>query len=149
MENKSKIFAQFSAGVFGGTTLGLVGFLGLMSYGGNYGCSQWIDSLFGTAGYESCGSFGWIAGGVIGVVLGIAIVSKAAISNYIKTAIRLLFATFLFPFLYAALMFWPPFEDSDILIAIPVILISMAFASIPSLLITAAINWRKFQRKIS
>lgn len=148
MENsKSKIFAQFIAGIFGGTILGITGFVTRMNYGGNYGCWLFIDSLFGTAGYESCGSFGSIVGEIIGVILGITILSKIKISNYSKVAILLLTGTLVFPFLYGVMMFWPPFEDGDLLIVPPIILIAMLSAAVPSLLITGAINWRKFLGK--
>jgi hypothetical protein len=145
--NKSKIFAQFTAGIFGGTILGITGFLTMMNYGGNYGCWSFIDSLFGTAGYESCGSFGSIVGEIIGVVLGILILSKSKITNYTKVAFLLLLGAFVLPFLYGVMMFWPPFEDGDLLIVPPFVLIAMVAASVPSLIFTGIINWRKFLRK--
>lgn len=146
--DKPKIFAQFTAGIFGGTILGITGFLTMMNYGGNYGCWQFIDSLFGTAGYESCGTFGSIAGELTGVILGIVILSKAKISNYSKVALYLLLGSFLLPFIYGVIMFWPPFEDGDLLIVPPFVLIAMLVASVPSLLITGVINWRKFYRSV-
>jgi hypothetical protein len=142
--NKPKIFAQFTAGIFGGTILGIAGFLTMMVYGGNHGCWSVIDSLFGTAGYESCGSFGAIIGMLIGAILGITILSNKKITNYLKTAILLLSGAFLLPFIYEIVIFWPPFEDGDIFIVSPVILMFMLFSSIPSLLITGIINWRNF-----
>ena len=148
MENsKSKIFAQFIAGIFGGTILGIAGFLTMMNYGGNYGCWASIDSLFGTAGYESCGSFGSIAGLIIGSLVGIAVISKVKILHYSKVAIYLLFGSFILPFFYGVIMFWPPLEDGDLLIVPPVVLGFMVASLIPSVVITAAINWRKFLRK--
>jgi hypothetical protein len=146
--NKSKIFAQFTAGVFGSTILGIATFLTMMTYGGNHGCWSFIDSLFGTAGYESCGSFGAIIGMLIGAILGIAMLSKEKITNYLKAAILLLLGAFLLPFLFGIAIFWPPFEDGDFLIVLPVIPMFMLFSSIPSLLITGIINLRKlFVRK--
>ena len=136
MENsKSKIFAQFIAGIFGGTILGIPSFVNMMNYGGNYGGS-----------YESYGTIGAISGVIIGTILTTAIVSNIKISNYSRVAIWLLLGTFLLPFLYGVIMFWPPFEDGDLLIVPPVILIFMLFSTISSLLIKGAINWRKFLR---
>ena len=145
--SKSKIFAQFIAGIFGGTILGIAGFLSMMNYGGNYGCWAFIDSLFGTAGYESCGSFGSIAGLIIGAIIGIAVLSKITILRYSKVAICLLIGAFVLPFLYGTIMFWPPFEDGDLLIVPPVIIGFMVASIIPSAVITGTINWRKVFRK--
>ncbi|MFA7314409.1 MAG: hypothetical protein WC025_00560 [Candidatus Magasanikbacteria bacterium] len=142
--SKSKIFAQFVAGIFGGTILGITGLLTMMNYGGNHGCWAFIDYLFGTAGYESCGSFGSIAGIIIGTILGITVISKVKISNYSKVAIYLLFGAFILPFIYGVIMFWPPFEDGDLLIVPPAILGFIIASIIPSVIITGAINWRKF-----
>ena len=145
MENsKSKIFAQFIAGIFGGTILGIPSFVNMMNYGGNYGGS-----------YESYGTIGAISGVIIGTILTTypinntifeSMVSNIKVSNYSRVAIWLLLGTFLLPFLYGVIMFWPPFEDGDLLIVPPVILIFMLFSTISSLLITGAINWRKFLR---
>lgn len=145
--NKSKFFFQFAAGIFGGTILGIAGFLAMMTYGGNYGCWAFIDSLFGTAGYESCGSFGSIAGVIIGVITAIAILNKVKISNYSVVAMYLLFGAFILPFLYGLIMFWPPFEDGDMLLVPPVILFFMIASIIPTALITGVIHWRKFLKK--
>ena len=148
MENsKSKIFAQFISGIFGGTILGITGFLTMMNYGGNYGCWTFIDSLFGTAGYESCGSFGSIVGLIVGSIMGIIILNKTKISHYSKVAMYLLLGSFILPFLYGVIMFWPPFEDGDLLIVPPVVLGFVVASIIPSALITGAINWRKFLRR--
>ncbi|PJC36968.1 hypothetical protein CO046_03330 [Candidatus Peregrinibacteria bacterium CG_4_9_14_0_2_um_filter_53_11] len=141
--SKTKIFAEFSAGIFGGTVLGIAAFLAMTTYGGNYGCWSSIDSLFGTVGYESCGSFGALTGVLVGALLAMILFSKAKITNYTKVAIYLLLGAFILPFLYGVIIFWPPFEDGDLLLVPPVILTFMAFSVIPSLLITGAINWRK------
>ncbi|MBU1722161.1 hypothetical protein KKG38_05245 [Patescibacteria group bacterium] len=145
--SKSKIFAYFIAGIFGGTILGIAAFLTMTNYGGNYGCSPFIDSLFGTAGYESCGSFGALIGILVGCIIGITIISKAKITKYSKIAIYLLLGSFLLPFIYGVIIFWPPFEDGDLLIVPPIVLLFMLFSAIPSLLITGVINWQKFLRR--
>jgi len=142
--NKPEIFAQFTAGIFGGTILGIAGFLTMMVYGGNHGCWSFIDSLFGTAGYESCGSFGAVIGLLAGTILGIAIISKIKFTNYLRTAIWFLTGSFLLPFLYGVIIFWPPFGDSDILIVPLITLVFIIASLIPSVIITGIINWRRF-----
>lgn len=141
------MFAQFVAGIFGGTILGIAAFLLLTTYGGNYGCWSRIDALFGTAGYESCGSFGALAGILLGSTAGIVIIKKANITHYSKIIMYLLLGAFLLPFFYGVSLFWPPFEDGDLLIVPPFILAFMVSSAIPSLLITGVINGKKFSRK--
>lgn len=157
---KDKIFAQCTAGVFGGMMLGIAGFINLTNYGGNYGCAAWIDNLFGTRGYESCGSFGALSGVLLGSILGILIITKIKRSadQYKKIGIRMAFATIILPLLYAVIIFWPPFvrsensgnllEDYDFLIAIPITIIFILLSIVPSGLITAALQWREiFKQK--
>jgi hypothetical protein len=142
--NNQKIFTQFTAGVFGGTILGITGFLTMIDYGGNHGCWSFVESFFNLIGYEACGAFGQIIGETMGVILGITIFSKMKISNYLKVAKLLLIGAFLLPFLYGVIIFWPPFENSNLIIVPPIILTHMFLAVVPSLLITVIINWRKF-----
>ncbi len=138
--DKLKFFAHFGAGVFGGTILGIAGFLVLMNYGGNSGCWAFIDSLFGMAGYESCGSFGAIAGILVGSIIGIAVLSRMKIVKYSKVAISLFLGSFLLPFLYGVIIFWPPLGDSDLLLVPYVVLVFMLFSVIPSLMIVGAMK---------
>ena len=145
LNTKSKILAQFIAGIFGATILGIAGFLTMIDYGGNHGCGP-FTSMFGMAGYESCGDFGGLSGMIIGSIIGIFIVSKVKITNYFKIAICLLTCSFLFPLIFALIMFWPHFFEGNPF-AIPfIIFMFILFSAIPSLLITAAINWRKLLR---
>lgn len=102
MENKAKFFAQLTGGMFNGTLLGIIGLLTMISYGGNYGCWTLLDKLFGSAGYESCGSFGAIFGLILGNILGMIAINK--ITNYLKVAISLLVASLVIPFLIVWLM---------------------------------------------
>ena len=145
--NTSKIFTQFTAGSFGGTLLGIAGFSTMMNYGGNGGCLAFIDALFSTAGYESCGSFGSIFGLIVGAIIGIAVLSKVKIQRYSKVAAWLLIGAFVLPFLYGAIVFWPPFEDDDLLIVPPVIIGFMIASIIPSAVIIGAIHCRNIFRK--
>jgi hypothetical protein len=144
---KSKFFAQFIAGIFGGTILGIAGFLIMLTYGGNYGCWSFIDSLFGTAGYESCGLFGGITGIIVGVIVGIFVFSKVKVLSYLKAGIYMLLASFILPFLYGVIMFWPPFEDGDLFIVPPVVGGFMLASVIPSGIAALAANYRKFLNK--
>lgn len=139
----SKFFAQFAAGIFGGTIFGIAAFLTMINYGGNYGCWAIIDSIFGTAGYESCGSFGAITGMITGAIVSLVLISRVKIINYSKVATYLLLWSFVLPFLYGVVTFWPPFQDADMLIVPPFILIFMLFSAIPSLTITGIMHWLK------
>lgn len=147
--NKSKFFAQFIAGILGGILLGIAASLIIMNYGGGfYGCWPSTSSLFGTnVSYKSCGgSFGAIAGVLIGAMLGIVIVSKTKITNYSKVAIWLIIGLFILPFLEVAI-FWPPFEDSGFLL-VPLVIFPFTAASIIlSIIITVAINGGIFFRR--
>lgn len=145
--DKSKILAQFIAGISGGTILGIAGFLGMIGRGGNYGCWEFIDFIFGTTGYESCGLFESVLGLIFGAIVGIIILNNIKTSHSLKIAVYLLFSAFIFSFIYGVVMFWPPFEDGDLLIVPPVILGFMLISIIPSGIITMVINWQKFSRK--
>ncbi len=146
--NTSKILVQFTAGIFGGTILGITGFLNMISYGGNHGCFTIINSIFDSRGYESCGSFGAIAGIMIGTIIGIIIFSKIKIVNHSRAILYLILGSFILPFLFGVSMFWPPFENSDILIVIPIILAFMLASVIPSTITTWAIYRIKKIREI-
>lgn len=145
--SKSKIFAQFSAGIFGGTILGITEFLIMMNYPGTKdGCFPLTDSIFGTLYHKLCGYPGAIAGIIVGTILGIVVISKIKISNYSKTAIMLVAGSFLLPLFYGAAMIWPPLDGRILIILL--IILGFIFASIvPSLIITGAINWRKFLKR--
>lgn len=145
---KSKILAQITAGMFGGTTIGIAGFVTLLNYGGNYGCWPFIDTLFNGAGYESCGPFGALTGLILGAILGVTIITKIKMTQYSKAALLLAIASFVLPFLYGFIMFWPPFGDDDLFIVPPVVLAFVIASLIPSVLITAAMHWENILRKI-
>jgi len=73
---KNKFFLYFfilPSTAFLGTVLG---FLGMMSYGGNFGCWAIVDAAFGTRGYESCASFGGIMGLFLGILLGLFVIHR-------------------------------------------------------------------------
>lgn len=148
MENiKPKFLAQFVAGTLGGTLLGITGFVILLTYGGNYGCWEFVNKLLNSVGYESCGPFGAIGGLVLGIILGIFIISKLRITNYARTSGFLVIALLL-PILFGVVMYWPPFEDQDMLLVIQVTLGFIFVSAIISLILTTIINWRKiFKRK--
>ncbi|HBB38333.1 MAG: hypothetical protein UV82_C0009G0063 [Candidatus Magasanikbacteria bacterium GW2011_GWD2_43_18] len=143
----SKKLAQFIAGMFGGTTFGIAGFLAMTGYGGNYGCWPLIDAIFHMQGYESCGSFGAISGILLGVLVGISVLSSIPISHYAKITKYLFLGTFILPFLYGVFMFWPPFEDGDMIIVAPIILVFMILSSIPSAIMTGILQAISILRK--
>lgn len=143
-----KPLAQFTAGVFGSTTLGIAGFLVLMGYGGNYGCWATIGSLFNGAGYESCGAFGATAGIILGSILGVIFASFAKINNYLTITVTFAVGAFAIPFIYALWAFWPPFEDGDMIIALSVIGAFILTSAIPAALATFLANLpRMLKRK--
>lgn len=85
-----KTFFMFLAGMLGSFVLGFVGFLTGLYYGGNFGCFHGADFLFGTAGYESCGSLGATLGWIFGAFFGIGFFARKEIASYRKAS-RVLF----------------------------------------------------------
>lgn len=82
MERKNKkILMQVGGGFLGGIILGAVGFYKMSIYGANQGCFKAIDSIFNSAGYESCGPFGLYVGFIVGAILGVIIVNKIIKKN--------------------------------------------------------------------
>jgi len=79
---KAKISVQILAGIILAMILGIAGLIMGMYIGGNYGCLPIINSIFGTRGYESCGSFGGLLGLIGGAVLGVFVFSRLPIKNY-------------------------------------------------------------------
>ncbi len=140
--NNFKILNQFLGGIFGGTLLGILGWTSLMTYGGNYGCFAWIDSLMGSVGYESCGSFGSMAGILIGVFLGIIILRILKIHKPQRTALFLILLSFLIPFLIGSILLWP--EKNLFFLVFPPIFAFIAASFIVSSVLTPIINWKEF-----
>ena len=140
---KSNILTQVIAGIFGGTILGIATFIIMMQYGANHGCWPFLDSIFHTAGYESCGSFGASSGVLIGSIAGVFMVKKNKFTNPLRTAKWLLLGTFMIPFIFGLIIFWPPFQDGEIFIAINVIFVFALFSTIPASLLTVLKNWRE------
>lgn len=68
--NKKKIFIFSIVSLLSAILFSITGMLVMMNYGGNNGCWPWADSLFGGAGYESCGSLGLVAGFILGGFFG-------------------------------------------------------------------------------
>jgi hypothetical protein len=144
---KSKVLAQITAGIFGGTILGITGLFAMMNFGGNYGgCGTFIDSIFGTAGYESCGAFGSIAGILIGITLGIVIIIKSKMIKYLRVALWLSIGSFLLPFLYAVIALSPQFENGIIFIVLSTILAFVIVSAILSTFIIRVINWKNSRK---
>lgn len=66
----SALVTQILFALLGALIFGFGGLLGMMIYGGNFGCWAWIDTLFNLQGYESCGAFGWWIGIFLGMLGG-------------------------------------------------------------------------------
>lgn len=79
---KAKIISQILVGLLIGILVGILGLIIGMSIGGNYGCLPFIDSLFGTRGYESCGAFASILGMILGASGGVFLINRLPIKNY-------------------------------------------------------------------
>lgn len=142
---KTKSIAQITSGMFGGVILGITAFLVMMNFGANYGCWKFIDGVFGTAGYESCGSFGSIVGILSGVLLGILMVRNLKNVKYSKIALWLGIGSFLLPFLYGTITFFPQFKNGNVLatlfmISTP-ILAFIIISALVSIFFTWMINW--------
>lgn len=143
----AKFLARCAAGIFGGTIVGILSFTQMINYGGNYGCFKFADKLFGTQGYESCGSLGAIGGVLIGLLVGFILISTLKITNYKKAAIWLFVGAFVLPLIYGAIMLWPPFGDDDMLLAVVFILMFMILSGIPSLIITILMQLREIAKQ--
>lgn len=100
-KNRFRILAQFTTGIFGGTLLGIISFIVLMTIGGKYGCLPIIDKLTGLQGYESCGNFGGTFGIILGSLIGLFFIklSKRSESLYKKIAITTAIAALIGPIL--------------------------------------------------
>ncbi len=135
--NKIKIFTQFVAGVFGGSILSITG--EYLATKGGISCWLFINFIFQTNCYE----WQWYFEPIIGVILGITVISKIKIANYSRVAFLLLLGLFVFP-LYIIILSWPDEEKIGFLVIFYSIL--LLYSSISSLFIVGIINWRKFLR---
>lgn len=138
-----KITTQISAGIFGGTILGMMGFLQMMRLGSRKeGCFPCIDSFFNSAGYESCGAFGGLTGIILGCIFGIILINLIfkiiKIANYFWLTFFILVCALFFPFLHAVLGFFPDsIKDGDVFIVFPITLIFVIFSILPAVIFTA------------
>ena len=87
-----------------------------------------------------------ILGFVIGSLIGIILIYRTSLqkNQYKKIIISSALSIIIFPLIIGMILFWPPFEDSDLLLALPVIPIFILISLIPSLLITSLLNWKQF-----
>jgi hypothetical protein len=140
MNENLQNLTQFACGIFGGTILGILGFLTMTSYGGNAGCFAWADYITGLAGYESCG----IVGAILGIVMGSLLGPIRKTTNYSHSfIIGLIVAAFVLPFIIGLYIFNLGGE-SGIVIA-PAIIIPLVYilaSAIVSGIILALRNWR-------
>lgn len=134
-----KIPTQIAGGMFGGTILGIAGFLKFMDDGGNSRCFSFLNLGVDYLGYEACGLIGMVLGIFLGVILGITIVSNIKINNNLY--LMLVAGSFVLPFLYGCVVFFMQVEI--IFMSIPIILFFMACSVFLAALIVGLINWRK------
>jgi len=149
MQYKTQPFlANIAAGVFGGTIFGLYLFMKMVRYGSIHGCWGFVDSIFETAGYESCGAFGTIIGVILGSIIGVIISIKINIKrNYIRFAGWLLLSTIILPFTYGTMMFWP-LSNENALLLFAVTLLFVFFSLVSSFaVISMAFVLRRFDRR--
>ncbi len=138
----SKYFSELLAGIAGGSILGMLSLLIGMNYGGNYGCFTFIDAIFGTRGYESCGAFAAIIGIIVGALIAISLVKKFNKNNK-KTNIISIVTLILVPVLLGVIIF----GLGDLGIILPVIIIFALLSIIPSAIITFLMNWKNILTK--
>ncbi|MFA5820627.1 MAG: hypothetical protein WC873_00715 [Candidatus Gracilibacteria bacterium] len=87
-----KLFPQFVSGVLASQILGLIGLLVMATYGGQNGCWTWVNELFNTRGYESCGDLGGVVGLVVGAIFGVMIIHKRkkSLNKFIVAVVTIL-----------------------------------------------------------
>src|SRR3989338_7347390 len=90
MRAKKKLWVKLICEGITGIALGVIlaltlGFV-FMMYGGNYNCFPFIDKLFNSAGYESCGLVGGSLGILLGSILGVYWIYKTT-KQYKKIAV--------------------------------------------------------------
>ncbi|MCB9798969.1 hypothetical protein H6758_04570 [Candidatus Nomurabacteria bacterium] len=136
-----KTLAQISAGIMGGTFFGIAGLIGLMNYGGNHGCWEFINRMTGSVGYESCGMFGDIAGILFGSIFLTLLFYKMNIQRYGKAALWFLLITFVLPVLYGMTLFGSPFVGTEWLIGVSVTLGHMVASIIPAVVALGCTNF--------
>ncbi len=138
-QQRQQILTQFIAGIFGGTILGIFGWLAMTSYGGNHGCFEIIDLIFNDAGYSSCGSFGLCGGLFFGPLLSILFIKIKKIYSY-KISLYLLTGAFLLPIIYAYWTFARLDDYSAFYLGIQIIVLTILISTVPSAIVTFLIN---------
>lgn len=145
-KNNFYLLAQLAGGIFGGTILGIAGFLTSADYGGNHGCFALIDSIYNLVGYESCGAFGTHLGLFLGALIGVLVVKKVKKYSFGKMTAWLFAGAFVLPCLYGMILF-PPFGNNDYYIVPFTAGLFMVFSAIPSIIFVLLSNWRMFFKK--
>ena len=114
MDNlKFKIISQILFGIVLAMFFSVIGLIIGMQIGGNYGCLPIINSMFGTRGYESCGSFGGLLGLIGGAVLGVFVFSRLPIKNY-RRLVWILVVLLLLPVLfYSSRILLSPYDGGS------------------------------------
>ena len=135
------LLPEFIAAISAGSIIGMLGLVLGANYGGNYGCFPFINALFGTRGYESCGSFFALLGIILGALLGVYLVKK-----YSRDAMKTIFTSVLILIL-VPLLFEITQGLEDIGVTMLLVLIFVVFSFIPSAIIVALMNIKKLKKK--
>ncbi|MEK6939847.1 MAG: hypothetical protein AABX31_03905 [Nanoarchaeota archaeon] len=141
--NYIKILCELIIGIISGTIFAIFGLLSGMLYGGNYGCFTFIDKLLGLQGYESCGLFATILGGLVGSLLSIFVLHRTSFQkeSYEKIIVLSLILVIVIPLIIASVIRLPL---ESILLGL---LRFLGYSFIPSLLITSLLNRKLFLKK--
>ncbi len=75
------LLSQLIFGSMGAAIGAAAGWFGTMNYGGNFGCPSFVDAIFDSRGYESCGAFGGWIGLFFGLLIGVWLAHKTTIRD--------------------------------------------------------------------
>ncbi len=132
-----KFWVQLSGGIFGGTILGLIGFVD-MSEPGRIHDWLWstVGTFFGCIYYGSCSILVAWLGVILGSILGISFLSMIKTKNYSKIIFCLILLSICGPIFYCIIRFFPDsFTNYDIFL----VFIATGFFVLFSTLVSGAI----------
>jgi len=141
-KNWAKYLTEALAGIAGGSILGMLSLIPGANYGGSRGCPAFINAIFGTRGYESCGAFTAIIGILVGIIIAILLVREFSKSNKITNIISIV-TLIVVPFILGVV----PLGIEGLVTVPPVILMFVLLSIIPVVIITFLMNWKTFFNK--
>lgn len=116
--------------------MGLIGFKWLVAVGAHGQCWPVIDSVFHSAGYESCGLFGALCGVAIGSLIGVIIARIIKVDISRASRILLIFLAVFLPLGYAVVATWPFSVSSyNVLIILPITIVFNVLSVVATLFI--------------